>query len=118
MYLPPYSPDFNPIEKAFAVIKSNLKRTQPLTNSPEDTEVIQEKASDIFTPDLMEALFRDCGYWTQNNASMGLPSYWLSSDIACFSLHLVVSLCSSRLCLQYTGWPLLPNLSGPNISFC
>jgi transposase len=62
MYLPPYSPDFNPIEKGFAVIKSDLKRTQPLSNSPEDSEIIREKASDIFTPELMAALFRDCGY--------------------------------------------------------
>jgi transposase len=62
MYLPPYSPNFNPIEKGFAVIKSDLKRTQPLSNSPKDSEVIWEKVSDIFTPDLMEALFRECGY--------------------------------------------------------
>ena len=62
MYLPPYSPNFNPIKNAFAVIKSNLKRTEPLTNSPEDSEVIQDKASNIFTPDLMEAFFCDCSY--------------------------------------------------------
>jgi transposase len=62
MYLPPYSPNFNPIEKAFAVIKSDLKRTQPLTDSANDSNVIREKVSDVFTPKLMQALFRDCGY--------------------------------------------------------
>jgi transposase len=62
MYLPPYSPDFNPIEKAFAVIKSNLKRTQPLTDSPDNSKVIRKRVSDVFTPDLMMALFCDCGY--------------------------------------------------------
>jgi transposase len=62
MYLPAYSPDFNPIEKAFAVIKSNLKRTQPLTDSPEDTEIIRKKVLDVCTPELMQALFQDCGY--------------------------------------------------------
>ncbi|PLW25115.1 hypothetical protein PCANC_27680 [Puccinia coronata f. sp. avenae] len=60
MYLPPYSPNFNPIEKAFAVIKSDLKRTQPLTDSANDSNVIREKVSDVFTPKLMQALPKDC----------------------------------------------------------
>lgn len=28
MYLPPYSPDFNPIEQGFSSIKSSLRRNQ------------------------------------------------------------------------------------------
>src|SRR5579859_2561687 len=33
LYLPPYSPDFNPIETAFSALKSWLKRYRDLVNN-------------------------------------------------------------------------------------
>lgn len=37
LYLPPYSPDFNPIEKDFAIIKKRLKFSNP--NNSIDTVI-------------------------------------------------------------------------------
>ena len=62
MYLPPYSPDFNPIEKAFSVLKNQLKRARVLTGNNQDPTIIKSFFSDVVTPELMQALFRDCGY--------------------------------------------------------
>ncbi|POW11572.1 hypothetical protein PSTT_05133 [Puccinia striiformis] len=62
MYLPPYSPDFNPIEKSFLVIKNHLKRAQVLTGTTDDVDIITDFVSKLVTPELMQALFRDCGY--------------------------------------------------------
>jgi len=62
MYLPPYSPDFNPIEKAFSVLKNQLKRAQVLTRTRSNTAIIKNFFSDVVTPELMQALVCDCGY--------------------------------------------------------
>jgi transposase len=61
-YLPPYSPDLNPIEKVFSVLKSQLKRHEILTGTAEDAEIIKDFLPSFVTPDLMRALFRGCGY--------------------------------------------------------
>ena len=59
-FLPPYSPDFNPIEKAFSALKSHLRR---LANR---TYVTLVKAiGDIqraVTPQTCQNLFAACGY--------------------------------------------------------
>lgn len=34
LYLPPYSPDFNPIEQAFAKIKALLRHDAPAPSTP------------------------------------------------------------------------------------
>ena len=62
VYLPPYSPDMNPIEKVFSVLKSRLKREQILTGTDEDPEVIKNFLPSMVTPDLMRSLFRGSGY--------------------------------------------------------
>ena len=48
VFLPPYSPDFNPIEKAIAQMKSFLKKTAARTKAELDTAIA--KAIDIVTP--------------------------------------------------------------------
>ncbi|KAI7949928.1 hypothetical protein MJO28_008749 [Puccinia striiformis f. sp. tritici] len=62
LYLPPYSPDFNPIEKVFSVLKSRLKRAQILTGTLDDAEIIKRFLPTFVTPQLMRALFSSCGY--------------------------------------------------------
>ncbi|KAI7937497.1 hypothetical protein MJO29_014812 [Puccinia striiformis f. sp. tritici] len=57
MYLPPYSPDFNPIEKLFLVIKNHLKRAQVLTGTSDDMDIITEFVSKLVTPELMKNSF-------------------------------------------------------------
>ncbi|KAA1106362.1 hypothetical protein PGT21_050157 [Puccinia graminis f. sp. tritici] len=61
-YLPPYSPDLNPIEKVFSVLKSKLKRAEILTGTPADAEIIKDFLPTFVTPELVRALFRGCGY--------------------------------------------------------
>ena len=39
MYLPPYSPDFNPIEKAFSQIKAHLKKEAARTKDKLDQAI-------------------------------------------------------------------------------
>lgn len=65
IYLPPYSPDYNPIEIAFNVVKGNFRRTQIIQCTlPEDKiDVIEEVAIEIITPRLMHSLYQAGGYW-------------------------------------------------------
>jgi transposase len=62
MYLPPYSPDLNPIEKVFSVLKSQLKREQLLTGTEDDPALIKEFLPTFVDTDLMQGLFRGSGY--------------------------------------------------------
>ncbi len=59
-YLPPYSPDFSPIELAFAKLKARLKavgaRTQPALDAAIDAAV------GTITPSDAHAFFAHCGY--------------------------------------------------------
>lgn len=60
VFLPPYSPDFNPIEMAFAKIKALLRKAaeRTVTNLWERIgEII-----DLVTPDEARAYFRAAGY--------------------------------------------------------
>jgi transposase len=61
-YLPPYSPDMNPIEKVFSVMKSQIKRRNLLTGTDEDPGKIKALLREICTPNLMAGLFRSCNY--------------------------------------------------------
>jgi transposase len=60
LYLPPYSPDFNPIEKCWAQLKQHLRaakaRTIPVL------EQALTAALTALTPDQAAACFRHCGY--------------------------------------------------------
>ena len=62
IYLPPYSPDFNPIERAFHSIKSWLRRHEAeATNEDVRPWLIHQAAADI-TPELADAYITNCGY--------------------------------------------------------
>lgn len=60
LYLPPYSPDFNPIEKAFAKLKALLRKAAARTR--DDLWAAIGRAIDVFTPDECSNLFAACGY--------------------------------------------------------
>lgn len=62
LYLPPYSPDYNPIELAFAKLKWLLRSAGKRT-VPELWEFLG-KTLDRFTPDECRRYFRHCGYAT------------------------------------------------------
>ncbi len=58
LYLPPYSPDFNPIEKAWAKLKELLRAAQARTR--EALEQAIAEALKRITPDNAKAWFRLC----------------------------------------------------------
>ena len=60
LFLPPYSPDFNPIEKAIAQIKAFLKKTAARTKADLDDAIAQ--AIDLVTPQNAKNYFETCGY--------------------------------------------------------
>jgi DDE superfamily endonuclease len=69
LYLPPYSPDFNPIEEAFSVIKAWIRRIRAFVRgelSGEDGcnpyEMLWKAVFSIATPENAEGWFHDCGY--------------------------------------------------------
>ena len=59
-FLPPYSPDLNPIEMAFSKLKAHLKQRAART-VPELWEAIGE-ATDNFTPAECQNYFAAAGY--------------------------------------------------------
>ena len=60
IYLPPYSPDLNPIELAFAKLKTLLRGAAERTIDALWTTI--GKLLDAFTPDECAAYFRHAGY--------------------------------------------------------
>lgn len=59
-FLPPYSPDFNPIEEAFSKVKGILRKAGARTR-----EVLVEAtghALDAITPEDIRGFYSDCGY--------------------------------------------------------
>ena len=59
-FLPPYSPDLNPIEKTFAKVKSWLRRAKARTTAALQDAVAS--ALRALTPDDCRNCFRACGY--------------------------------------------------------
>src|SRR5262245_21417077 len=59
-FLPPYSPDFNPIELAFAKLKAFLRAARPRTF--DDVCDLIATALALFTADECENYARHCGY--------------------------------------------------------
>lgn len=59
-FLPPYSPDFNPIEKAFAKLKALLRREAERTVS--GLWSLIGRLVDLFRPAECANYFRSCGY--------------------------------------------------------
>ena len=60
IYLPPYSPDYNPIEQAFSKLKSYLREACARTQQTL-MEVIGEALGTISASDA-EGFFEHCGY--------------------------------------------------------
>lgn len=65
LYLPPYSPEFNPIEKCWAQIKQYLRAAKART-IPALQEAISASLNEL-TPDQAAACFRHCGYTACNS---------------------------------------------------
>ena len=59
-FLPPYSPDFNPIELAFAKLKAFLRAARP--RSFEQVCALIAAALGLFTPAECRNFIRHCGY--------------------------------------------------------
>ena len=59
-FLPPYSPDFNPIEMAFAKLKAFLRAARPRTF--DHVVALTAAALALFTPAECRNYVRHCGY--------------------------------------------------------
>lgn len=59
-FLPPYSPDFNPIELAFAKLKAFLRAARP--RSFDQVVDLMATALGLFTPQECTNFVRHCGY--------------------------------------------------------
>jgi len=59
-YLPPYSPDLNPIEKAFSKLKAKLRAAEKRTIT--ELENYLGEVLDSFSPEECQNYFRSCGY--------------------------------------------------------
>ena len=60
LYLPPYSPDLNPIEEAFSKIKSILRKAQ--ARNREGLIEAMGRALDAITSQEAKGFFQHCGY--------------------------------------------------------
>lgn len=60
LYLPPYSPDFNPIEQCWSQLKQRLRAAKART-IPALEQVLGDALATI-TPRKIQACFRHCGY--------------------------------------------------------
>lgn len=59
-YLPPYSPDLNPIEKMFSKLKALLRKAAKRTMDSLWTEI--GRVLELFTPNECSNYFVSCGY--------------------------------------------------------
>lgn len=62
LYLPPYSPDLNPIEQAFAKLKTLLRKAEERTRDGLWTVI--GRIIDLYKPDECWNLFKNAGYAT------------------------------------------------------
>jgi len=69
LYLPAYSPDFNPIEEGFSSMKAWIRSNRDyvlgeLSGEPtcDPTAMLWEAVFTTMTPESIEGWFRDCGY--------------------------------------------------------
>jgi transposase len=60
LYLPPYSPDFNPIEQCWAQVKQRLRAAKARFVISLEHHV--SEALDSVTPQILQACFAHCGY--------------------------------------------------------
>ena len=69
-FLPPYSPDFNPIELAFAKLKAFLRAARPRTF--DDVCALMATALGLFMPDECTNYVKHCGYLVTTQKSKTL----------------------------------------------
>jgi transposase len=62
IYLPPYSPDFNPIEQAFHSLKAWLRRHEAEAINAEVRPWLIHRASLSITPENALGWIKNCGY--------------------------------------------------------
>jgi len=62
VYLPPYSPDFNPIEEAFSSIKAWLRRHEGEYDNPAKLPWLIHQAVLSVSAGMAIGWFSDCGY--------------------------------------------------------
>jgi transposase len=62
LYLPPYSPDMNPIEKAYSKLKAFLRKIAKRTVTGLLNAL--EACAEIFKPGECANYFKSCGYYT------------------------------------------------------
>lgn len=62
IFLPPYSPDYNPIETAFSIIKSWIKRNSSFMEACEDPIYALLIACSQITPQMATSFFRSSIY--------------------------------------------------------
>lgn len=67
VFLPPYSPDLNPIENTFGLLKRYLRREYEDTSTAQLEEAIMEASRLCLTPEIVEALYRGAGYFYVDN---------------------------------------------------
>ena len=58
LFLPPYSPDYNPIELAFSTLKSWLKANRDFVETYPDPKYSMMVACSQITPDLAKSYFK------------------------------------------------------------
>ena len=62
IYLPPYTPDYNPIEQAFHSIKAWLRRHEAQAVAPEGRPWLIHQARLAITDDMAIGWIANCGY--------------------------------------------------------
>jgi transposase len=62
IYLPPYSPDLNPIEQAFFAMKAFLRRQHGHSLAPEAREELIYEAIHHIKAESIECWVANCGY--------------------------------------------------------
>jgi hypothetical protein len=69
LYLPAYSPDFNPIEEGFSAMKAWIRRNRDYVlgelmgdESCEPFAMLWEAVFATMTPDAIAGWYHDCGY--------------------------------------------------------
>jgi len=63
LFLPPYSPDFNPIELAFSTLKSWIKRNKDFMETCPDSEFAIIAACSQITPMMAKSFFEKSIYF-------------------------------------------------------
>ena len=73
-YLPPYSPDFNPIEELFSVVKAWMKRHCELVHTMSFKEFLYTAVTACSKPQFAKAHFQHAGY------IVGRSNFWMEAS--------------------------------------